>query len=77
MELSHVKLQQTNKQMTRAELVKLSDEVGITLDGNPAILAGFSKQFMTVVDLKTHVGFQWSDKAVHRIITTKGGAFTS
>ena len=52
------------------------DGVRVTLNGEPAVICGYRHDFATVRAIKSGVAFEWSWRAVDRIVS-KGGEFRS
>lgn len=64
-------------QSDRSDLRALAESVSVTLDDEPAIITGWSMDFLTVNRLAPpQYGFQWSDAAVEKILLD-GGSFRS
>ena len=62
----------------KRELVKRSQSIGITLDGEPAKLVGIKNKFPTVATIRENgPSFEWSWKAIREVINNKNGRFTS
>jgi len=61
--------------MDRIALLDLASKTKVTLNGKPATIAGRRNNFMVVAALDGSANFEWSDKAIHNILTTKNGTF--
>lgn len=59
----------------RRELAERAREIGATLNGRPAIVAGVRNTFATVADRETGLEAEWSWFAVAHVLNESGGRF--
>lgn len=48
-----------------------------TINGNPAMVSGFTQRFATVTDKATGLSAEWSWETVEHVVNNRFGAFKS